>query len=226
MKRFEYEIEGKKILSTVFIINNAIPPEALDELLKRYPKDSFEVGRHASPDKPDDQENKVRKSKVLFINEPELDHHLIGNMSRANWYLATRYDINGAESTQLTSYNGDEKGHYDWHIDGEANHSEARVPVFTDPKHTGEISQPHLAGTVRKLSCSVLLNDDFEGGDFQVRYLKHDSLDNPCVDTIDTFKPIKGQGIFFPSNLCHRVTPVTKGTRYSLVKWFCGPPLV
>jgi PKHD-type hydroxylase len=28
----------------------------------------------------------------------------------------------------------------------------------------------------------------------------------------------------FPSFVLHRVTPVTKGTRYSLVAWVSGPP--
>ena len=66
-------------------------------------------------------------------------------MSRANWYLATRYDINGAESTQLTSYNGDEEGHYDWHIDVGKG-----VPN-------------------RKLSYTIQLSkpEDYEGGDLE-----------------------------------------------------------
>jgi len=30
--------------------------------------------------------------------------------------------------------------------------------------------------------------------------------------------------IVFPSDMEHRVAPVTKGIRYSLVVWFLGPP--
>ena len=33
-----------------------------------------------------------------------------------------------------------------------------------------------------------------------------------------------GSVIVFPSFMEHQVTPVTKGTRYSLVAWFVGPP--
>ena len=39
--------------------------------------------------------------------------------------------------------------------------------------------------------------------------------------------PVKqktGNITFFPSYLPHEVTPVTKGTRYSLVMWFLGNP--
>ena len=34
----------------------------------------------------------------------------------------------------------------------------------------------------------------------------------------------QGSVIVFPSFVWHRVTPVTKGTRYSLVLWTCGQP--
>ena len=34
----------------------------------------------------------------------------------------------------------------------------------------------------------------------------------------------KGSMIFFPSWVLHKVNPVTKGTRYSLVVWFLGAP--
>ena len=38
--------------------------------------------------------------------------------------------------------------------------------------------------------------------------------------------PIQEQGsiIVFASNLWHRIAPVTKGVRYSLVSWIFGPP--
>ena len=32
----------------------------------------------------------------------------------------------------------------------------------------------------------------------------------------------QGTVIIFPSNLYHEVTPITEGTRYSLVQWFKG----
>jgi PKHD-type hydroxylase len=38
-----------------------------------------------------------------------------------------------------------------------------------------------------------------------------------------TAKLKQGQAIFFASWLQHRVKPVTKGERYSLVMWFGGP---
>jgi predicted 2-oxoglutarate/Fe(II)-dependent dioxygenase YbiX len=62
----------------------------------------------------------------------------------------------------------------------------------------------------RSVSCSFVLNDDFEGGEFAFfdRELK--------------YKLEKGDAIMFPSNFMypHEVMPVTKGTRYSIVTWF------
>jgi PKHD-type hydroxylase len=67
----------------------------------------------------------------------------------------------------------------------------------------------------RKLSMSMLLNTpgvDFEGGDFQTFFAK---------ETDVSLK--RGQILIFPSFIVHRVKPVTKGIRKSLVIWVTGP---
>jgi predicted 2-oxoglutarate/Fe(II)-dependent dioxygenase YbiX len=62
----------------------------------------------------------------------------------------------------------------------------------------------------RAVSCSFILNDDFEGGEFAFfnRKLK--------------YKLEKGDALLFPSNFMypHEVMPVIKGTRYSIITWF------
>lgn len=67
----------------------------------------------------------------------------------------------------------------------------------------------------RKLSFSLLLSDikDYEGGD-----LRFYQSEDPHIKKIQ-----KGSIIFFPSFLLHEVTPVTSGTRKSLVGWVHGP---
>lgn len=71
----------------------------------------------------------------------------------------------------------------------------------------------------RKLSVIVQLSDpsEYEGGELQIRNGGKD----PCV-----VEKEKGTVIIFPTYLLHRVTPVTKGTRRSLVLWVEGPPFV
>ena len=65
----------------------------------------------------------------------------------------------------------------------------------------------------RKLSLSLVLSDssDYEGGDLEIKGASE--------------QPKIGQGsiIVFPSLIDHRVTPVIKGTRYSMVAWMNGP---
>lgn len=62
----------------------------------------------------------------------------------------------------------------------------------------------------RAVSCSFILNDDFEGGEFAFfnKELK--------------YRLEKGDALLFPSNFMypHEVMPVTKGTRYSIITWF------
>lgn len=69
----------------------------------------------------------------------------------------------------------------------------------------------------RKLSCVLQLStpEEYEGGDLQM---------NPGGSIISVPKGL-GTICFFPSFLLHRVTPLTSGTRKSLVTWLCGANL-
>ena len=86
-----------------------------------------------------------------------------------------------------------EGGFYDWHMDNDVQ---------------GKHQQP-----VRKISMTLLLSDPstFEGGELEI------------MSKGKTAKRKQGQAIFFASWLQHRVKPVTKGERKSLVMWFGGP---
>jgi PKHD-type hydroxylase len=68
----------------------------------------------------------------------------------------------------------------------------------------------------RKLSITVQLSesDEYEGGDLQFM------INQKVVDAPRT----KGTAIIFPSFALHRVSPVTKGCRKSIVGWIAGPP--
>jgi len=85
-------------------------------------------------------------------------------------------------------------GFYNWHMDC-------------------DVSMEHEP-PVRKISMTVLLNDpnEFEGGDLELMAPgKHAKLK-------------QGHAIMFASFLNHRVNPVTRGMRQSLVVWFGGKP--
>jgi PKHD-type hydroxylase len=104
------------------------------------------------------------------------------------------FDLTGCyEAIQLGIYSGDLQGHYDWHID--AGTSDTHTP--------------------RKLSLSLILSDssEYEGGALE---LKAES------DVPKTLECPRGRIWFFPSYTLHRVAPVTKGIRKSLVLWIGG----
>jgi len=87
-----------------------------------------------------------------------------------------------------------EGGFYDWHVDNDIN-------MQNEPP-------------VRKISMTCLLSPEheFEGGDLQL--IKEDKV----------AKLKQGHAIFFASFIRHRVAPVTRGNRKSLVMWFGGTP--
>ena len=68
------------------------------------------------------------------------------------------------------------------------------------------------------MSATIVINDDYEGGHFETMVLDHGKVVKTKVQATP------GSAIIFPSNTQHRVTPVTKGIRYSVVVWFAGPP--
>ena len=85
-------------------------------------------------------------------------------------------------------------GFYDWHMDLDVN---------------GQHEPP-----VRKISMTILLSDPstFKGGNLEF-------MEKNKVPELK-----QGQAIFFASFIRHRVAPVTKGIRRSLVMWFGGTP--
>jgi len=106
-----------------------------------------------------------------------------------------KYDLTGFyEPAQLGLYTGDEQSHYKWHVDGSSK--DLHVP--------------------RKLSMVLMLSDpsEFEGGELQIKTDSDDAI---------TLEQKKGRAWFFPSYILHRVTPVTRGIRRSLVLWVGGP---
>jgi PKHD-type hydroxylase len=80
--------------------------------------------------------------------------------------------------------------------------------------HTDTSVDMSVESPVRKLSMTLLLNDpsEFEGGELQIAGAKNTKLMK------------QGHATIFASFLQHRITPVTRGVRRSLVMWFGGEP--
>ena len=143
----------------------------------------------------------VRKSKIAFINDK---HHVLNNLM---FDIATEindahfgFDIHKVESLQYSIYDEKDLGHYDWHIDTQ----------FINNNFTQ-----------RKISIVVQLSDPtkYKGGNLKLDVADYGVEWN---DTFQEYANKKGAVIVFPSFVKHTVTPVTKGTRKSLIAWVSG----
>lgn len=76
-----------------------------------------------------------------------------------------------------------------------------------------EVHTDQYTSFIRHVSVIMNLNDEYEGGEL----IFTDQKENE----IKRYKLGKGSIIFFPSNFMypHKIAPITKGTRYSIVAW-------
>lgn len=153
---------------------------------------------------------KKRNSNVTWFNDQWVYDAILPYVQAANKSAGWNFEFDWAENCQFTIY---KKGqYYGWHSD-----------AFKEPAN--EPNNLNFHNKIRKLSVTVSLSDPstYKGGDLQFDYREQDP-DKPqevvtCVEARQ-----RGSIIVFPSSVWHRVQPVTKGTRYSLVIWNIGDP--
>jgi len=170
----------------------------------------------------------IRDSDVAFIGDKWVYDLVTPYVKRANIDAGWNFDVDYFEGIQFTVYKNN--GFYGWHTDGGSDFSFAykKQMKWLDQKNGdtfdmgGETPDINMVGKVRKLSMTINLSDpnDYEGGDLKI---DTKSLDEESVHNVTQIKP-QGSLVVFPSYLYHQVTPVTKGTRYSLVVWCLGKP--
>lgn len=152
---------------------------------------------------------KTRNSNILFNNDPWLYRLITPYVEVANKNAGWNYEINWYESFQITSYK--KKQHYGWHQD-----------CWSEPYKSED---PNFNNKIRKLSviCSLMDSKEYTGG--KVEFFTPD----PNLKTggiVYEVKELKEKGtiVVFPSDTFHKVSPVTKGHRCSLVLWSLGYP--
>ena len=138
----------------------------------------------------------LRKSTVAFIEPGD---------EGFEWFTHRMAQI--AIQTNYQRYNFDLMGIYE--------------PIQIAEYTTGDFFDWHLdfsneSASNRKLSISIQLSapEEYEGGDLQFM------VNNKHVNAPRT----RGTVIIFPSFIQHRVTPITKGSRKSVVGWITGAP--
>ncbi len=141
--------------------------------------------------------------------------HYVMKANRENFlYDLTHMD---GEAIQYTKY--EEGQFYAWHQDGGLEQYHKPETVISYEKHKDESIRNFLNKNteyVRKLSFVLQLSDpdDYEGGNLEL-------VDESGLNYIAPRR--RGTMILFDSRTKHRVNPVTKGCRRSLVGWTVGP---
>lgn len=172
----------------------------IEEITNELQVKDSQVG-HYKP-KEGETNPKIRRSKTAFLNNSNKSHSQIFSMFTNFFYEANAnafgVRIDRLTDIQYTEYHAEEDGFYDFHQD-----------CFIESERLID----------RKLSLTMQLSDpeDYEGGDF----VFHNSFVPSPPDT----RVLKKQGaiLVFPSFVLHKVEPVTKGIRKSLVAWIDGP---
>ena len=166
---------------------------------------------------------KIRDAKVAWLEDKWLYDAIAPAIQEAcistNWHIQWDW----MESIQFGTYT---KGNfYNWHQDNKSIYTKENLPPATGTFWAHE----NFVGKVRKVSATLVLNSDYEGGEFQLwetLWFDKDELPSGVVHVPGKQRGVVSAGtlIIFPSHLYHRVTPVITGTRHSLVIWCLGKP--
>lgn len=192
------------ILKDYVFWKQGVPSHVCDEIVK-YGKNQLSIDAVVGAEGKNRKDKNVRDSKISWLKAPWIWDWINEPFHKANRDIF-QYNLNNIEEAQFTTYSTNQ--FYEWHMDLEEDES--------------TIVKKHC----RKLSLIVALTDPskYEGGELEIKSLNSspEGQFNPPIISKDEFKE-QGTIIIFPSYVWHRVKPVTKGTRHSLVAWSGGP---
>ena len=173
----------------------------------------------------------VRDSEISWLNDQWLYDLFCPLIAEANNSAGWQFDIDYNETFQFTIYRPG--GFYGWHRDGSSDRAGAykryiygitREPLKSNGNiPEGYVTDPKFVGKIRKISmtCNLNVPGEYEGGNLKFDFGNH--TEGHQFHEVEEIRP-QGSVVIFPSFLPHCVTPVTKGTRYSLVLWTLGKP--
>jgi len=190
-----------------WFFESVIPPKICDDIIK-FALDKKETrGVIGGYENKKDKEGlfnlkQKRNCNIVWLNEPWIYEEIMPYANIANINSGWDFQIDYPEPMQFTKY---KKGQfYDWHCD---------ALIKSEPE-------------IRKLSMTCQLTDqsEYKGGELEFDFRTYNPVKRDESRHVVTEKRAlsKGSIIVFPSFVWHRVKPVHKGTRYSLVVWCRG----
>jgi PKHD-type hydroxylase len=144
-------------------------------------------------------ENSIRVTRVAWVYRGAQTEELYRRMEEIVLRLNTehfRCELSGLTTFQYAVYCQSEAGYFDWHNDyGRDRNDPGQEP--------------------RKLTLSLQLSDaaSYDGCDLEAR----------AAWPTDVAPRERGTLVAFRATVLHRVTPITRGVRKSLVSWAAGP---
>jgi PKHD-type hydroxylase len=203
-----------------YFFQNALTPKFCDELIKYGISQQEQLALtggqtdKVNKGKPLDDKDiidlkKKRDSNIVWLSDRWIYKEIQPFIHQANQLAGWNFEWSFSEACQFTKYKLNQ--FYDWHADS-----------WETPYANKD--NPDTFGKIRKLSvtCSLSAPEDYEGGELEFDFRNTDP-DKPAIRKCAEIKP-RGSIVVFPSHVWHRVKPVTKGTRYSLVIWNLGYP--
>tara|TARA_R110000764_G_scaffold106012_1_gene191718 strand:- start:2953 stop:3585 length:633 start_codon:yes stop_codon:yes gene_type:complete len=197
---------------------SALPERICDDIIKYSLSKNESMARTGGYDNKKLNEDEIRNLKnkrnsdVVWLNEGWIYKELQPYIHKANKKAGWNFEWDRSESCQFTKYKHNQ--YYDWHCDSWAK-------PYDKPNNPDN-------GKIRKLSMTCQLTDgsEYKGGELEFDFRNYDPNMRDEFKHLKQAKEIlpKGSIIVFPSFVYHRVKPVTKGTRYSLVMWNLGYP--
>ena len=161
---------------------------------------------------------KKRKSDIIWMSEPWIYKEIHPYIHQANRDAGWNFDWDWSEACQFTKYGVGQ--YYGWHCDSWDKPYEL--------EKNSDCTYPPDHGKIRKLSVTISLNDpnEYEGGNLEFDFRNSTDTEWQKGKTSKECVEIRPRGsiVVFPSFVWHRVTPVTKGVRNSLVIWNLGFP--
>ena len=196
---------------------SAVPIRLCDEIIK-YSKSIQDqlatTGGYGDPKTLSQKQikdlKKKRDSDIVWLSERWIYKEIQPYVQRANISAGWNFQWDFSEACQFTQY---KKGqYYDWHCDG-----------WNQPYKRTDGHPTH--GKIRKLSVTLNLSDpkDYKGGELEFDFRNFDPDKKRNIRKCKEILP-KGSLVVFPGFVWHRVCPVTKGTRHSIVMWSLGWP--
>ena len=151
----------------------------------------------------------IRSCRIVHIGAedmPDVFQKIIEAVEGANRVWFGGFEISQLKGMDFTEYDVKYKGKYTEHID----------VMWTNKDSNRDENPVH-----RKISFTLQLSDPTTYDDGNLVLNANDVMDSGQPD----LENIRQQGTLtvFPSWVRHKVTPITRGTRYALVGWVEGP---